>query len=190
MLVEPGRLGVVNAKQRGLKCVVHSTLQDAGFASESLPSAGIFDVLEHIDSDREFLEMLHGYLRPNGHLYISVPAYRFLWSAEDVHAGHFRRYTIRTLKAVLQKTGFDIAYSSYLFSFLVPPIFLSRSIPSQLGIRRPATGDAVKKEHSKGSGLSSAIVNRCLAFELNRIQRGQSIPIGSSCIAVAMKSAQ
>ncbi len=94
-LVEPGRGGVRNARLRGLETVVQSTLEDAGFAPESIGAAGIFDVLEHIESDGEFASMLHRYLRPDGYLFVTVPAYPFLWSVDDVHAGHYRRYTFR-----------------------------------------------------------------------------------------------
>jgi SAM-dependent methyltransferase len=188
VLLEPGQSGVRNAKQRGLNTVIQSTLEDAGFAHGSVPSAGIFDVLEHIEQDIGFLEMLHRYLQPQGYLYITVPAFDFLWSAEDTHAGHFRRYTISSLTTVLKKAGFDTEYCSYLFAFLVPPIFAVRSLPSRLGIRKTVKAATTQKEHSAGGGLSAAIVDQCLAFELNRIKRGKCIPIGSSCIAVARKS--
>ena len=91
VLVEPGQVGVRNAKQRGVRTVIQSTLEDAGFAPQSLPAVGIFDVLEHIELDCDFLQMLYRYLKPDGRLYITVPAFHCLWSFEDVHAGHYRR---------------------------------------------------------------------------------------------------
>ncbi len=41
------------------------------------------DVLEHIDNETEFLSNLGTYLRPNGILVITVPAFNFLWSGEE-----------------------------------------------------------------------------------------------------------
>ncbi|MDA7629059.1 hypothetical protein N8843_10560, partial [Verrucomicrobia bacterium] len=68
VLVEPGPAGAMNANHRGVKTVIQSTLEDAGFAPDSLPSAGLFDVVEHIDNDVDFLRLIHSYLQPQGTL--------------------------------------------------------------------------------------------------------------------------
>ena len=36
-------------------------------------------------------------MKENGRLYATVPSYSFLWSEEDILAGHFRRYTLKGL---------------------------------------------------------------------------------------------
>jgi len=189
VLVEPGPHGARAAMQRGISTVIQSTLEDAGFASGVLPSVGLFDVLEHIESDANFLRTIHSLLRPNGRVYITVPAYNFLWSVDDVQAGHYRRYTTRTLTERLENSGFEINYCSYLFSFLVPPIFLLRSIPSQIGFRKSVSEETTKKEHCSGGGITAALMQKCLDWELNRVQMRKPIPVGSSCIAVATKKA-
>jgi len=185
VLVEPGRQGACNAVQRGIGTVIQSTLQDAHFCRDSLPSAGLFDVLEHIEDDTGFLRDIFSYLRPGGRLYLTVPAYGWLWSAEDVHAGHFRRYTRRLLSDRLRDAGFEVTFSSYLFSFLVPPILLFRAIPTRLGLRRRRIASRTKKEHSAGPGFSQALIRHCLQGERGRIQRRKALWAGSSCIAVA-----
>lgn len=188
-LLEPGPFGARQAKQRGIKTVIQSTLENAGFTRNSLPSAGLFDVLEHIQTDVEFLQTIHRHLQPSGLLYLTVPAYEFLWSKDDTYAGHFRRYTTRSLSARLEEAGFKMIFCSYLFSFLVPPIFLLRSIPSRFGFRKPVTSATTEREHSMSAGLAGTILRKCLDVELNRIRTGRRIPFGSSCIAVAMKQA-
>ena len=185
VLVEPGPTGALNAKKRGVRTVIQSTLEDAGFADESLPSAGLFDVVEHIEDDAGFMRLIHSYLQPNGTLYITVPAYQFLWSNDDVRAGHFRRYTIKTLSSLLRECGFEVEYCSYLFSFLVPPLFLLRSVPSRTGFRKSVSHATTKKEHTAGTGLVGSVVQRLLNAELDRVREGRRIPIGTSCIAVA-----
>ena len=188
-LLDPGSFGARKAKQRGIKTVIQSTLEDAGLTPNSLPSAGLFDVLEHIQPDVEFLQTIHQYLQPSGLLYLTVPAYEFLWSKDDVYAGHFRRYTTQSLTARLKAAGFTVTFCSYLFSFLVPPIFLLRSIPSRLGLRKPVTAATTEREHSTRAGLAGTVLQKCLDVEFNRIRNGKRIPFGSSCIAVAMKAA-
>ena len=136
VLVEPGPQGARNAMDRGVATVIQSTLQDAGFKPASIAAVGIFDVLEHIEDDDDFLRSIHSYLRPGGRLYLTVPAYQLLWSRDDEYAGHFRRYTRRSLIKRLNASGFSVTYCGYLFAFLVPAIFIFRSIPSRLGFRR------------------------------------------------------
>jgi SAM-dependent methyltransferase len=77
--------------------------------------AGAFDVLvacevlEHIEDDRAALEGWRSWLRPGGHLILSVPAHVSRWSATDVWAGHFRRYERDDLLRVLERAGFEVA---------------------------------------------------------------------------------
>lgn len=65
-----------------------------------------FDVLEHIDRDREALLQWHDWLVPNGTLLLSVPAHMQMWTAGDEWAGHFRRYERDPLLQLLRETGF------------------------------------------------------------------------------------
>ncbi len=65
-----------------------------------------FDVLEHIEHDREALTQWHDWLAPNGVLLLSVPAHMRMWTAGDEWAGHFRRYEREPLLQLLRETGF------------------------------------------------------------------------------------
>ncbi len=59
------------------------------------------DVLEHIREDRaEVLGALR-FLRPGGHLVALSPAHQFLFSPFDGSIGHFRRYSRRSLGAIV-----------------------------------------------------------------------------------------
>jgi 2-polyprenyl-3-methyl-5-hydroxy-6-metoxy-1,4-benzoquinol methylase len=83
VVVEPGLQGARNALKRGLRTVIHSSLEDAGFRNESIAAFGLFDVLEHIESDLEFLRTLHRCLQPDGLLYLTAP-----------HTMHYGRLTM------------------------------------------------------------------------------------------------
>ncbi|MCW5900203.1 MAG: class I SAM-dependent methyltransferase [Flavobacteriales bacterium] len=188
VLVEPGPSGARNAKARGIEHVACSTLQDAGFPPERMEAMGLFDVLEHIEDDLGFLKLAHGHLKPGGRIYISVPAYGFLWSNEDEQAGHFRRYTLGELRKVLTNAGFSMTYGTYFFSPLPLPIFLMRSIPSRLGSRRgPSDRKTLDQEHRTGSGPLDRVMRAVWAWEKNRVAKCRRIPFGSSCFMVATK---
>lgn len=66
------------------------------------------EVLEHIENDRATLAEWRGWLRPGGHLLLSVPAHERRWDATDVWAGHFRRYEKDGLQSLLESSGFEV----------------------------------------------------------------------------------
>ena len=115
LLLEPTKKACENAIARGVKRVQNSSFY--GY-DKSLYNAMLFDVLEHIENDEVFLQDLSIKMNDGGVLLLSVPAFSSLWSSEDDIDGHFRRYTIATLRKVVQKTEFEIEYCSYFYSFL------------------------------------------------------------------------
>lgn len=187
IVLEPSRTGAMNAKSRGVQHVICSTLENAGLGRGSLSAIGLFDVLEHIERDVTFLRTLASLLPPGGLLYLTVPAYRWLWSGEDERAGHYRRYTLGTLAGKLEQAGFGIRFRSYIFALLPIPIFLCRTLPSKLGLRRGLESQRMKREHEHSGNSRSAILERLLKAELARIREGGVIPFGSSCIITARK---
>jgi hypothetical protein len=188
VLIEPGLEGALNAKKRGLKNIICSTFEDAGMKQNACKAVGLFDVVEHIEDDKRFLNSLHAILAENGLVYITVPAFRTLWSKEDIDAGHYRRYTLKQICAVLKDCGYEIEYATYFFSILPIPIFLLRSIPSRLGFNKKSDDlQKHKREHSESSGVLSSFLNKIWNAELRSIQRRKKIPFGSSCLVVARK---
>jgi 2-polyprenyl-3-methyl-5-hydroxy-6-metoxy-1,4-benzoquinol methylase len=188
VLIEPGIDGCVNAQKRGLEYVVCSTLEDAQFKLNAIPSIGLFDVVEHIEHDIEFLTSIFNYLENDGLVYITVPAFKNLWSNEDNDAGHYRRYTTSNLNSKLEKIGFKIVYSSYIFSILPIPVFLFRSLPSKLGFHKNSNDvNKYNEEHKAKKGLINNVLNKIWSWELGKIKVGARIPIGGSCFVVAKK---
>jgi hypothetical protein len=187
VLVEPGRSGALNAKRRGVDHVVQSTLQDAGFLSGSIDHVGLFDVVEHIQDDHAFLSNVCSYQKIGSFAFLTVPAFGFLWSEEDAAAGHFRRYTKKTLESLLKQTGYEVCQCSYFFTFLVPPIFAFRTLPSLVGLRKSPSVDTAKREHTSSNKMVKAMLDRITRFESSWILNGRLLPIGSSLIAVGRK---
>lgn len=183
-LVEPGWDGAQHAWERGVRPVICATLERAGFAEHSIGGIGIFDVLEHIEDDVAFLRDLRRHLDPAGRLYLAVPAFQFLWSADDTAAGHFRRYGRSTLRSAIARAGFEVEYLSGMFSWLPLPLFLRRTLPSRLG-HRDAAASSVDVEHALPRNSVGRVLEALLRGEREWISRGGSLPIGGSLIAVA-----
>jgi SAM-dependent methyltransferase len=57
----------------------------------------LFDVLEHIEDTLPFLEAVLYHLKPGGVLLVNVPALMAFYGVYDEVAGHYRRYTKKTL---------------------------------------------------------------------------------------------
>ncbi len=66
------------------------------------------NVLEHIVDDREAVLSFKSVLGPGGRLVILVPALPSLFGSMDEAVGHYRRYTKRALRGLLEGCGFAV----------------------------------------------------------------------------------
>lgn len=185
-VVEPGQSGARKAAERGIENVFCGTFEAVGFENGSVPAVGLFDVIEHIEDDREFLGKIQKLLTPGGRVYATVPAYNMLWSNEDVAAGHFRRYTIGSISRVFNEAGFEIEYITYFFRFLPPAIFLLRSLPSFLfGDKKKVSAETGNKSQYVRRGFSERLLNKLLDHELRSVELKKRINFGGSCFIAA-----
>ena len=185
ILVEPGPDGVRCAHARGVRPIICSTLDDAGFKARCIPAIGAFDLIEHVENNIGFLEEVRTLLAPGGRLYLTAPAYNVLFSNDDRRAGHYRRYTRSGLAKLLEAAGFQVEYGTYIFALLPAPIFLFRTLPSKLGGRRDLHLQRTRKEHRAAWGPMHRLLHATLDWELNKIRAGKSLPFGGTCLIVA-----
>ena len=136
-IIEPNMAACHHAKMRGIEDVNCGTVTDESILDESIEQALLLDVLEHIENDEGFANLLYRKLVNEGYLLITVPAFKCLWSSEDEAAGHFRRYRIKDLCEILKKQGFYICYQSYFMGFLFFPILFVRVFLEKVGILKP-----------------------------------------------------
>lgn len=97
-------------RARGLRTV---TTIDALPRGE-LRYAYSLNVLEHIEDDLAALAGLRTRMANGGRLLVYVPAFQLLYSEMDRVVGHHRRYTRRSLEAVLEGAGFRVETSRYV----------------------------------------------------------------------------
>jgi SAM-dependent methyltransferase len=185
VLLEPSNEAVMKAYQRGITQIICSTVDQAQFDLHSIPAVGLFDVLEHIEDDCAFIKKICRVLMPEGKLYLTVPALPCLWSHEDRYAEHFRRYRRKSLCDQLHECGFTVDFTTYLFSYLVVPLFLVKVIPTILGLAKNYTHEQTRNEHVIQPGLKKKLVNVIHAWERKRISKGKVIPLGTSIMIAA-----
>jgi SAM-dependent methyltransferase len=150
-----------------------------GVADATYDLVALLDVLEHVEPDREALASIAAKLRPGGHILITVPAHPWMWSAHDRVNHHLRRYTKKSLAAVVAAAGLKLDLLSY-FNSLLFPLAAAARIAGRL------TGN-----EDSGDALPPAPVNRLfeILFGLERHAIGRlPFPPGVSLVALASAS--
>ncbi|HKG27234.1 MAG TPA: class I SAM-dependent methyltransferase, partial [Thermomicrobiales bacterium] len=71
------------ARKRGVRRLVRGSITDPPFRDGSFDCVVALDVIEHVLDDIGILTKLHEVVKPGGHLIITVPAFKALWSEHD-----------------------------------------------------------------------------------------------------------
>ncbi|WP_159801362.1 bifunctional 2-polyprenyl-6-hydroxyphenol methylase/3-demethylubiquinol 3-O-methyltransferase UbiG [Flavobacterium sp. MK4S-17] len=127
--------------------VVKLDLVHPDFDTEYASIIGTFDtvfalnVVEHIEDDSKAIANCKKLLKSNGTIVILVPAYQALFNTFDVELEHFRRYTAKSLKVIIEENKFKVKKLFYfnligiLGWFLSGRILKKKTIPEgQMGI--------------------------------------------------------
>lgn len=189
ILIEPGEDGVLNARSRGIDVIICSSLNENEFNESSFKDVGLFDVVEHIEDDNTFVALLNKLMSVGGRVFITVPAYSFLWSDVDHNAGHFRRYTYSSLKKLFEDNGFRTIYGTYIFSYLVIPIFFLRVISNifkRLLQVDQKINESATRAHSAGK-VTKYLIDFFIKVESYSIKHRKFIPFGGSILCVFEK---
>jgi len=100
------------------------------FTPEPRPCDGgvalFMDVLEHVEDDVGLLGSYRNFLPAQVAVIITVPAFSFMWSGHDVFLGHYRRYTLRSLRSTIERAGYQVERLHYFYGFVFPLALASR----------------------------------------------------------------
>ena len=88
----------------------------------------LFDVIEHVKHDRQFIENALFHLKNKGLLIINVPSLQILYSRYDVAVGHLRRYDKKLFYKVVKKMMINNISMNYWGFSLLPILFLRKII--------------------------------------------------------------
>lgn len=153
------------------------------FADQSFDIIALFDVIEHIPDERKTLAEVKRVLKPGGTVFISVPAYQFLYSQNDRVVHHQRRYTARHLRARLREAGLRSKKVSYFNTLLFPLILAAvLALKAKDRLFGLPPGETNLDHEFRGP------LNSLLAFLMGSerwLLRHMSFPFGHSLIAMA-----
>ena len=151
-----------------------------------------FEVLEHIEDDRGALAEWVLFVRPGGHLALSVPAFQDRFGPMDTHAGHFRRYSPAELEARLLEAGLtDVRITVYGW----PLGYALEVVRNRIASKKLAEAEASVEELTAGSGrylqpsgrVMGALVN-AVSTPFRYLQRVRPTA-GTGLVAVARRPA-
>jgi SAM-dependent methyltransferase len=179
--IEPDDFSIEHARKVSGCRVEKGFLPDDLRVSGPFDLIGAFDVIEHVEPDRESLKTLYAMTKKGGHALFTVPAYMFLWSQHDVVNHHKRRYVLPQFRDRLREAGFEVRFISYYNTLLFPLIAGVRMVKKLLRL----------KESPDDSLPGLPFVNTALReiFAAERhILKAAALPFGVSIIALCRKS--
>ncbi|HMA35239.1 MAG TPA: class I SAM-dependent methyltransferase [Chloroflexia bacterium] len=175
-------------RQRGLHNVRQGSITAIPFPDGEFDLAISNDVLcdTGTSNEAQALGELYRVLKPDGRLFLNLPAYAFLRSEHDQATDVGRRYTRRDLRRKVEAAGFTVERMSHWNTILFPIVLAVR-----LRRRRGQTRDRAVAQSD--IHVPAAPINRLLT----RIVRLESrainhltIPYGSSIMCLARKTAR
>ena len=107
--VEPDPLQRRRLEEQGFDTLENIT----GVADNSASLVFSLNVFEHIQDDSAALREIRQKLKPGGTLLIYVPAFACLWTSLDEKLCHYRRYTKKTLRRLVEQEGFVVEDARY-----------------------------------------------------------------------------
>jgi hypothetical protein len=79
------------------------------------------DVLEHTPDDRAVLRETTEHVETGGYVFITVPAFSWLYSAHDHFLGHYRRYSLASVRKLIASCeGLEIQELHYYYAAIFP----------------------------------------------------------------------
>lgn len=193
-LLEPSSSACEHARERGITSTC-GMLSDDYPPDSSYGQVLLLDVMEHIEDDDAFLDLIKRKMTKGGLLLITVPACMSLWNSQDEYAGHFRRYSIESLNRTIKRAGLKVLYENYFFSFLYLPHFIGRRLMERLGFlkRNEERTDEERNKIinrqfrlKKGSHILR-IIELLEKMEYGRLMKNKKLLLGSSLVAIVKK---
>ena len=127
----------LSERRLGRKVMSSPLPELAGVPEGHYDLVGAFDVIEHIDDDHAALASIATKLKPGGTFMMTVPAHQWMWSAHDAVNHHKRRYSRRSLKALIEGSPLQLKRVGY-FNSLLFPLALAERAASKLSGRKKA----------------------------------------------------
>ena len=178
------------AHRRGYDAQLASA-EDIPFPNGAFDLVAALDLIEHCPDDLAVLRQCHRVCAPGGYIIITVPAFQWLWSHNDVINHHYRRYNASQLLTLLDRVGFHVLRMTYN-NTLIFPMAAGLILSRRGGRNEPelATPDTDQDAYQVEMEPVSPIVNVVLTtvgWAEAQLLRWINLPFGTSIICIAHK---
>jgi len=174
--------------ERGFRSGVLADGYRLPFRDESYDLVCLFDVLEHLDDDAAALREVRRVLRPGGRVFLSVPAYPWLYANNDRVAHHRRRYTRAGLRRLFEQADLALERNTHANVLLLPviaPIVLALKAVEALFLRGRGSSQHTNLSWPLPSAVHT-LLHAVFAAELPFARR-MDLPFGHSIAAIARR---
>ena len=187
-----GRAYGIDLSPTGIRLTRASDIPRVGRASvDRLPFPDTtFDIVTSFDvlyclpnqAERQGIAEMFRVLRPGGFALINVPALDGLRGHHSVLSQGIRRYRPSTLRALVERAGFEIERLTFTNASLVPVMLPVRFIQRLTGLSEERAETDIRVPPAPVNALLSGL----LAIEA-MLMRWTNMPIGSSLLCLARK---
>lgn len=160
--------------------LIQGSILELPFEDNQFDLVCAFDVIEHVKDDELAVSEMKRVCKKKGMVFVSVPAYKFLWSDHDVINMHERRYTRSMLVKLFKEDG-KIIFRSYFNFWLFLPILLYRKVVSPF-VSNDSEQVAKDFNVTGNSNLVHKILLKLFKSESSIMNRGVSFPFGVSLL--------
>jgi hypothetical protein len=115
-------------------------------------------------------------MAPGGQLLLTVPAFQWAFTSWDVALGHHRRYSRAQMRALAERSGFELTSSAYLFPELLPLVAVRK-------LQRTT------REHADFPSLPRIVDRSAELFSRGTTALRRLWPAGTSVVALLTKPA-
>lgn len=168
---------VKRCKANGFQDVVMGDILALPFPDATFDLVVAMDVVEHLDDDVAVLKELRRIVKPGGLLYITVPAFMFLWSIQDDVSLHKRRYRASQLRQAVEAAGLRCARITYFNFFLFPLILALRYLIKLFRVK-------VESENRINPKMTNGLMTSIFSSEAAFLPR-VNLPFGVSILCLA-----
>jgi SAM-dependent methyltransferase len=178
------------ARERGYD-VREGAAEDLPLPEESFDLVALLDTVEHCEDDMAVLQECYRVCAPGGHLVVTVPAFMWLWSHNDVLNDHKRRYSTEELNEKLRQVGFQTTRTTYNNFFVFPLaaalILMRRGTEQEPDLGSPHFDDeSYQVEMEPAPPLLNTILSG-ITWTESQVLRRVNLPVGTSIICIAEK---
>ncbi len=166
--------------------IVEGSILELPWPDASFDLACAFDVIEHVEDHVLAAREMRRVVRPEGMLFVTVPACSYLWGEHDAINHHFRRYSLRELRRLFQDC--EIVNCCGFNSLLFAPIAAHRLTRRLIDAVRPRRERTLQSDFNRSRfPFLDPMLEGLFRAERGWLDHGYGPPWGVSAMLIATR---